>query len=90
MVKLFITVKVDNVGAFFSTNVITTSWTKHIEIKYKEVNDCAEDGMVRIIFIKSADDDSDISTKNLNEEDHTKHTSKIGEKDNGKYSKITR
>ena len=74
-------VRVDNVGAIFmAINITTTSHTKHMDIKYKHVNEYVEDGAVKMIF-KSAGNDSKILTKNLNSELCKKHSKKIlGEK----------
>ena len=48
--------------------------TKHVDIRYKYVNEYLEDGTVKIIFVKSAENDSDILTKNLSAELHNKHS----------------
>ena len=78
MVKYPVMVRVDNVGAIFmASNIMTTSHTKHVDIQYKYVNEYVEDGIVKIIFVKSADNDSDILTKNLSAELHEKHPRKI-------------
>ena len=70
-------VRVDNIGAIFvASNITTTSHTKHVDIWYKYVNEYVEDGIVKIIFVKSADNDSDILTKNLSTELHEKHVKK--------------
>ena len=67
-------VHVDNVGAIFmSGNVTTTSRTKHVDIRYKFVNEYAEDGIIKIIFVRSEDNYSDILTKNLGSELLSKH-----------------
>ena len=77
-VKLTIIVHVDNVGAIFMTNNVTnTSHTRNVDICYKFVTQYVEDGIMKIIFVKSADDDSDIITKNLGSEHHSKHASKM-------------
>ena len=40
-VNLPVTVNADNVGAIFmENNVTTTSQTKHVDIRYKYVNEC--------------------------------------------------
>ena len=66
-------VRVDNVGTIFmASNITTMSHTKYVDIWYKYVNEYVEDGIVKIIFIKSAND-SDILTKNLSAELHKKH-----------------
>ena len=75
-------VRVDNVGAIFMTNNITTkSHTKHMVIRYMYVNEYVEDDIVKIIFVNSTDNDSNIFTKNLSAELHKKHSKKmVGEK----------
>ena len=82
LVKLPVMVRVDIIGAIFmASNITTMSHTKHIDIRYKYVNEYVEDRVVRIIFVKSAENDSCILTKNINAELHEKHSKKmIGEK----------
>ena len=77
-VQLPVIVRVDNVGAIFmSTNLTTTSRTKHIDIRSKYVREYVVDGVIKIIFVKSEDNDSDILTKNLGSELHHKHSDKL-------------
>ena len=77
-VKLPIIVRVDNVGAIFMTkNITTTGCSKHVDIRYKFVTEYIEDGIIKVIFVKSADNDSDIMTKNLGSELHSKHAGKM-------------
>ena len=59
------------------SNIITTYHTKHVDIRYKYVNEYVEDRVVKIVFIKSADHESDILTKNLSAEHHKKHSKKM-------------
>ena len=64
-VKLPIIVHVDNVGAIFMTNNVTTSGhMKHVDVCYKFVTMYVEDGFIKIIFVKLSVNDSDIMTKN--------------------------
>ena len=64
-VKLPITVRVDNVGAIFmSENVTTSNSTKHVDTRYRFVNELVEDGFIEIIFVKTKDNMADIFTKN--------------------------
>ena len=77
-VKLPIIVRVDNVGAIFmSKNINTSSRSKHIDIRTKYVNEYCEDGIIKIIFVKSAENDSDIMTKNLGGDLYTTHSKKL-------------
>ena len=61
MVKLPVTVKVDNAGTISkASNITTISCIKYVGIRYKYVNEYVEDGVVKIVFAKSADNDSNI------------------------------
>ena len=75
-------VRMDNVGAIFmASNITPTCCAKHLDIWYKYVNENVEDEDVKIFFVKSAENDSDILTKNLSTELHEEHSKKIvGEK----------
>ena len=75
-------VRVDKVGAIFMTSSITTtSHTKQMDFRYKYVNEYVEDGVVEIMFVKSADNGSNILTKNLSAKLCKKHSKKmVGEK----------
>ena len=77
-VRLPVTVRVDNIGAIFmSQNVTTTSNTKHVDIRTKFVFEYQEDGVIKIVFVRSEDNDSDIMTKNLGSLLHSKHSAKM-------------
>ena len=77
-VKRPIIVCVDNVGAIFMTkNITTTGRSKHVDICYKFVTEYIEDGIIKIIFVKTADNDNDIMAKNLGSELHFKHAGKM-------------
>ena len=65
VVKYPVMVRVDNVGAIFASSNITTCCTKHVDVRYKYVHDCVEDGVVKKVFVKSTDNDS---TRNLSAE----------------------
>ena len=43
----------------------------------KYVNEYCEHGVLKIIFVKSADNDSDIMTRNLGGDLHSKHSNKL-------------
>ncbi len=73
-----IVVRVDNIGAIFmSKNVTTTTRTKHVDVRYKYVNEYVEDGIVKVIFVKSEENEADVFTKNLGTELHNKHCTKL-------------
>jgi hypothetical protein len=76
-----IKVKVDNVGAIYLANNYSTSQrTKHIDIWTHFVREFIEDGIIKVIFVKSEDNDADIFTKNTSEEIFKRHADKIIEK----------
>lgn len=73
-----ITVRVDNMGAIFmSENVNTSQRTKHIDIRYHFIREFVLDGYIQIIFVRTIDNDADIFTKNLTEELHKRHSTKM-------------
>ena len=77
-VKYSVMVRVDNINAtFMASNITTKCGTKHIDIRYKYVNEYVEVRIVNIIFVKSTDNDSNILTKNLSTEIHKKHSKKM-------------
>ena len=75
-------VRVKNIGAIFmASNITTKLHTKHMDIKYNCVNEYVQDRVIKIVFVKSAENDSNILTKNLSADLHEKHSKKmIGEK----------
>ena len=71
-------VRVDIIGAIFmASNITTTYSTKHVDIWDKYVNEYVEDGVVKIIFVKSVENDSNILTKHLSAELHKMHSKKM-------------
>ena len=77
-VSLTVTVQVDNVGAIFlSENVTTSNNTKHVDIRSKFVWEYQENGTIKIIFVRSENNDSDIMTKNLVGTLYAKHSQKL-------------
>ena len=74
------------IGAIFiGSNVAVSQRSKHIDVRYHFVREFVHDGFIRIIFVKTVDNDADIFTKNLSGELHEKHAVKmVGEKGNGK------
>ena len=69
-----IVVCVDNVGAIFmSENVSATSRTKHVDARYHYVREFVEDGFIKIVFVKSKENKSDIFTKNVTQDIYSLH-----------------
>ena len=77
-VKLPITVRVDNIGAIFmSENVAVSQRTKHVDVRYRFVQQFVMDNFLTVTFVRTTDNDADVFTKNLGGELHTKHSSKM-------------
>ena len=73
-VQMPIVVCVDNVGAIFmSENVSATSRTKHVDARYHYVREFVEDGFIKIVFVKSKENKSDIFTKNVTQDIYSLH-----------------
>ena len=65
IVPLPIKVQVDNVGAIWLANNSNVSErTKHVDLRAHFVRDMIKDQVIEINFVKSAENDSDIMTKN--------------------------
>ena len=82
-VKLTIIVQVDNVGAIFMAENLTTSQrTKHVDIHYHFVREFVEDGFIRIIFVQTMENTADIFMNNVIGPLHEKHSGEfIGTKE---------
>ena len=71
-------VRVDNIGAkFMASNFTTTCHIKHMDIGYKYVNEYVKNGVVKIVFVKSTDNDSNSLNKNLSAKHYKKHSKKM-------------
>ena len=60
-----------------SQNVTTTSNTKHVDIRTRFVFEYQEEGVIKIVFVRLEDNDSDIMTKNLGSLLYSKHSAKM-------------
>jgi len=77
-VKLPITVRVDNIGAMFmAENIAVSGKTKHVQVRYRFVNDLIEEGFLEVVFVGTLDNDADLFTKNVKGELYDKHSEKI-------------
>jgi hypothetical protein len=73
-----IQIKVDNVGAMFLFNNFSTSQrTKHISIRRHFVSGYIEDNILKVVFVRSEDNDADMFTKNVTEDLYIKHSTKL-------------
>ena len=77
-VKLPIIVRTDNIGAIFmAENASSGVRTRHIDTRYHFIREHLEDGFIKIIFVRTNDNDADIFTKNVNKETYEKHVEKF-------------
>ncbi|CAJ1934699.1 unnamed protein product, partial [Cylindrotheca closterium] len=74
-----IVIRVDNTAAIFmATNVTTNQRTRHVDIRTKFVTQyTGPDGILKILFVKGTDNESDIMTKNVTGNLHEKHIPKM-------------
>ena len=71
-------VNVDNVGAIFmAENASATSRTKHVDVRYHFVREFIFEGFIKIVFVKTANNTSDIFTKNVSRDLFEKHQNKF-------------
>ena len=77
-VKLPNIVRVDNVGAIFmSENATTSNRTKHVDTRYRFVNEFVEDRFIEIIFVKTKENVTDIFRENTSGEIRNHHHNKM-------------
>ena len=77
-VELPIVVKTDNVGALFMTqNSSAGVRSRHVDTRYHFIRENVEDGIVKVEFVRSSENDSDIFTKNVSQEIYEKHARKF-------------
>ena len=73
-VKTAVVCRVDNVGAIFMVkNVTATPKSKNIDMRAKFVTQFVDDGFLKILFVKTAENVSDMFTKNMSSDIHEKH-----------------
>ncbi|HSN67552.1 MAG TPA: Ty1/Copia family ribonuclease HI [Fusibacter sp.] len=72
-----IEIKCDNIGAIYLANNHSTSQrTKHIDTRRHFVREYVENEVLKVVFVKSEDNEADILTKNTSEDLFKKHMSK--------------
>ena len=77
-VEVPIAIHVENVGAVWLSNNITTSErTKHVHIRTAFVKEYQEEGKILIKFMKSGENDADINTKNTPNTTFETHQAKL-------------
>ena len=77
-VKYPITVYFDIVGAIYlAYNEKISRRTKHVDTRTNFVWNDVENGTIKIIFVRSEDNDADVFTKNTSENTYNKHTRKF-------------
>jgi hypothetical protein len=77
-VEFPIIVKTDNVGAMFmAQNSSSGVRTRHVDTRYHFVRENLDDGIIKIKFIKSVENQSDIFTKNVTQEIYERHVEKF-------------
>ena len=77
-VKLPAILNIDNMGAIYlSSSQMSSQRTKHIDIRHHGMKEYIEDGFIKVVFVRSEENDSDIFTKNLGHDLHAKHSGKF-------------
>ena len=68
-------VRVDNMGAIFmAENASSSVRTRHIDIKWHFTRNLTKDKIIKIVFVRTADNKSDGFTKNVSADIHEKHS----------------
>jgi hypothetical protein len=73
-VKLPIIVRCDNVGAIFmAENSSSGVRTRHVDMRYHFVQEHIVDEFIKVVFVKSDENNADLFTKNVSKDAYTKH-----------------
>ena len=79
-IEMPITLKVDNVGAIFlPENGSANSCTKHVDTRYYFICEFVEDGVIKIVFVRTHENKADIFTKNVSSEVYNSHVNEFVE-----------
>jgi hypothetical protein len=85
-VDLPIIVKTHNIGAMFmAQNASSGVRTRHVDTRYQNIRENVEDGIIKIEFVRSIDNDSNIFTKNVNQEIYEKRVKNFLEDSGEEY-----
>ena len=76
-VPLTIVVKVDNMGAIYMSENDGLKKSRHIDIRYHFIREYVDQGIVKIVFVKSEDNKADTFTKNLKKDDMDKNLGSV-------------
>jgi hypothetical protein len=77
-IKLPIMVRCDNIGAIFMAEKSSSGvCTSHVETRYHFIQEHIEDDFIKIVFLKSCENDADLFTKNVSKDTYNKHVSKF-------------
>jgi uncharacterized protein YllA (UPF0747 family) len=77
-VELPVIVKTENVGAMFmAQNSSSGVRTRHVNTRYHFVRENLDDGIIKIEFINSVENQPDIFTKNVTPEIYERHVEKF-------------
>jgi hypothetical protein len=73
-----IVVRVDNIGTIFmGENISISQRTKHVDVRANFVTEMIVEGIFKVIFVRSENNDADIFTKNLVKDLHQEHARKM-------------
>ena len=82
----------ENVGEIYISKNNERKRTKYIDVKYHFIREYIENGVIKIIFVKSEDNMADPMTKNLSVKDFEKHRNYLDiyndKSDQGRVSKV--
>ena len=77
-VQLPVKVWIDNVGAIFmSENVTSSARTRHMDTRYRYVNQLQDEKLIDIGFVRTHENVSDLGTKNVTTEVYDKHEGRL-------------
>ena len=62
---------------FISDNILASESSKHVDVRYRFVQQFVMEGFIKVIFVRTDENDADLFTKNLSGDKHKKHADKL-------------
>ena len=60
-----------------SDNISVSQRTKHVDVRYRFVQQFTMEGFIKVVFVRTDENDADLFTKNLSGEKYKKHADKL-------------
>ena len=60
-----------------SDKISVSQRTKHVDVRFRFIQQYVMEGFIKVIFVKTDENDADLFTKNLSGDKYSKHSDKL-------------